>query len=128
MDIASFVATVTDPNLRREIFMNMDEVTIASLPPNLMAEARGVHDAMLRDQERRHQQALNQAHRMDAVMGRGGLYSRDMLGGGDEFAGFDPLGHRRLEMGRGADRHGAARERTLEESINIRLKQVALEC
>jgi hypothetical protein len=44
MDTASFVATVTDPTLRREIFMNMDEATIASLPPALMAEARNVHN------------------------------------------------------------------------------------
>ena len=44
MDIASFIATVTDPNLRREIFMNMDEATLATLPPNLMAEARRVQD------------------------------------------------------------------------------------
>jgi hypothetical protein len=42
MDLASFIATVTDPNLRREIFANMDEATIATLPPNLMAEARNL--------------------------------------------------------------------------------------
>lgn len=44
MDIASFIATVNDPSLRREIFMNMDEATLNSLPPNLMAEARRVQD------------------------------------------------------------------------------------
>lgn len=44
MDLASFIATVTDPALRREIFTNMDEATIATLPPNLMAEARQSHD------------------------------------------------------------------------------------
>ena len=42
--MASFIATVTDPNLRREIFMGMDEAAIANLPPNLMAEARNIHD------------------------------------------------------------------------------------
>jgi hypothetical protein len=42
MDIASFIATVTDPALRREIFMNMDEGTLNTLPPNLLAEARRV--------------------------------------------------------------------------------------
>ena len=42
MDLASFVATVTDVSLRREIFMNMDEPTVAALPPHLMAEARQV--------------------------------------------------------------------------------------
>jgi hypothetical protein len=46
MDIASFIATVTDPALRREIFMNMDEATLATLPPNLMAEARRVQDQL----------------------------------------------------------------------------------
>lgn len=51
MDIASFIATVTDPNLRREIFMNMDEATLNTLPPNLMAEARGVQNH-LRDRMR----------------------------------------------------------------------------
>jgi hypothetical protein len=44
MDVASFIATVTDPALRREIFMNMDEATMATLPPNLMAEARRIRD------------------------------------------------------------------------------------
>lgn len=42
--MASFIATVTDPSLRREIFMGMDEAAIANLPPNLMAEARGIND------------------------------------------------------------------------------------
>lgn len=32
MDYASFIATVIDPSLRREIFMNMDEATLQSLP------------------------------------------------------------------------------------------------
>jgi len=40
MDIASFIASVVDPSLRREIFINMDENVIQTLPPNLMAEAR----------------------------------------------------------------------------------------
>jgi hypothetical protein len=40
MDIASFIATVTDPTLRQEIFAGMDEAAIAALPPILMAEAR----------------------------------------------------------------------------------------
>ena len=42
MDIASFIATVTDPSLRREIFSNMDEATINSLPSNLLAEYRQI--------------------------------------------------------------------------------------
>lgn len=52
MDLASFIATVTDPNLRREIFANMDEATIASLPPNLMAEARRSHDQIRYERSR----------------------------------------------------------------------------
>ena len=44
MDIASFIATVVDPALRREIFSNMDEATVATLPHNLMAEARRVQE------------------------------------------------------------------------------------
>ena len=52
MDLASFIATVTDPNLRRDIFMNMDEGTLASLPPNLMAEARRVQDQLRNERVR----------------------------------------------------------------------------
>jgi len=52
MDVASFVATVTDPNLRREIFLGMDEAVIATLPPNLMAEARRVQDHIRMDRQR----------------------------------------------------------------------------
>lgn len=44
MDLASFIATVTDPRLRQEILAGLDEATIATLPPNLMAEARRLHD------------------------------------------------------------------------------------
>lgn len=58
MDVASFVATVTDVNLRREIFMNMDEATLATLPPNLMAEARNVQNYIRQDRDRRQLQAL----------------------------------------------------------------------
>lgn len=52
MDIASFIATVVDPALRREIFSNMDEATVATLPPNLMAEARRVHEQIRNDRNR----------------------------------------------------------------------------
>lgn len=44
MDLASFIATVTDPNLRRDIFSNMDDATINSLPANLLAEYRQMQD------------------------------------------------------------------------------------
>ena len=52
MDVASFLATVTDQTLRREIFMNMDEATVNSLPPLLMAEARRVQDYIRNDRQR----------------------------------------------------------------------------
>lgn len=52
MDVASFVATVTDPRLRQEIFSNMDEATLATLPPHLMAEARRNNDHMRYDRGR----------------------------------------------------------------------------
>ncbi len=52
MDIASFIATVVDPALRREIFSNMDEATVATLPPNLMAEARRVQEQMRNERHR----------------------------------------------------------------------------
>ena len=44
MDVASFIASVTDPRLRQEIFAGLDEATIATLPPNLLAEARMMGD------------------------------------------------------------------------------------
>ena len=56
MDIASFVATVIDPSLRREIFANMDEATVAQLPANLQAEARRVHEHIRAERQRREAQ------------------------------------------------------------------------
>ena len=82
MDIASFIATVTDPALRREIFAGMDEVTMQSLPPNLMAEARRIHegirgerrlrenyDAMERLAARAHHHFGNPRDGMDGLFG-----------------------------------------------------------
>ena len=51
MDIASFIATVTDQRLRREILAGLDEVTLATLPPNLLAEARNIGDQLRRERE-----------------------------------------------------------------------------
>jgi hypothetical protein len=68
MDIASFIATVTDPNLRREIFMNMDEATIASLPPNLMAEARRMHDQLRFERGRARESLDNIDRRVRGLM------------------------------------------------------------
>lgn len=44
MDIASFIASVTDPRLRQEIFAGLDEGTMATLPANLLAEARVMNE------------------------------------------------------------------------------------
>lgn len=118
MDVASFVATVTDVQLRREIFMNMDEATINTLPPHLMAEARGVHDFVRQDRERRvreqerllalQQQADQRMHGMDAIFGGGRRHDQRAR---EEAAAV-----------------GQRREKQLEEIINFRQKQISDEC
>lgn len=65
MDIASFIATVTEPGLRRDIFAGMDEGTISTLPPNLMAEARRVHEN-LRGERVRQRENLDAMERLAA--------------------------------------------------------------
>jgi len=86
MDIASFVATVTDQNLRREIFMGMDEATITALPPNLMAEARQVQDYIRMDRDRRQREGHDRARILQQMgMGHHGQFDMDpanaVLGG-----------------------------------------------
>jgi hypothetical protein len=44
MDTASFIASVSDPRLRTEILAGLDDATIATLPANLIAEARRAGD------------------------------------------------------------------------------------
>ncbi len=68
MDLASFIATVTDPNLRREIFANMDETTMATLPPNLMAEARRFQESMRFDRGRARESIENIDRRVRGLM------------------------------------------------------------
>lgn len=46
MDLASFIASVTDPRIRQEIFATLDETAMATLPPNLLAEARMINERM----------------------------------------------------------------------------------
>ena len=48
MDVASVIATVTDPDLRREMLGNLDDAQLDSLPANLRAEA-----VALREEQRR---------------------------------------------------------------------------
>jgi len=59
MDIASFIATVTDPRLRLEIMAGLDEATIATLPPNLYAEAQRMND-QIREERNRARNLLEQ--------------------------------------------------------------------
>jgi hypothetical protein len=86
MDVASFLATVTDQTLRREIFMNMDEATVATLPPLLMAEARRVQEYIRNDRQRMRDQFHDRA--------------RNIMGGADEEdmgLGVGMFGRRRRE-------------------------------
>lgn len=119
MDVASFLATVTDQTLRREIFMNMDEATVNTLPPLLMAEARRVQDYIRNDRQRMRDQFQERA--------------RNIIGGAEE----DELGlgvagmfgrRRREEIERLArQQQQQNHERTIEEIVNLRLRQISAE-
>jgi hypothetical protein len=116
MDIATFIATVTDRNLRREIFMNMDEATLASLPPPLMAEGRQIREYIANDRARREAQMIER-ERLEAAMGAaGGIFGRGAYRDRRE----------REELEREMQRQGRAPpgERTIEEVVNLR--QIAL--
>lgn len=101
MDIASFIATVVDPSLRREVFANMNEAQVAALPPNLMAEARRVHEHIRAERQRREQRdpaelqdrahaMLEQMRRMgeglEQFRHRGGEREREFLRGAVRYA------------------------------------------
>lgn len=45
MDVASIIATVSDPVLRQEMMLGLEEAQIATLPPNLRAEATQAREA-----------------------------------------------------------------------------------
>lgn len=91
MDIASFIATVTDRRLRTEILAGLDEATLATLPPNLLAEARQIGDQLRRDRQQR------EAERQAQYNVHGGLRNiqdqirrlENRMRGGDE---ADPYG------------------------------------
>ena len=40
LDNANFIASITDPQIRRDILENMQDEELALLPPNLIGEAR----------------------------------------------------------------------------------------
>ena len=110
--MASFIATVTDPSLRREIFMGMDEAAIANLPPNLMAEARGINDY-------RRQRDVERARLMqDMAANHGGIG-----------AGYDQFGQRNRQRPEVQQRvvAGQRGEKTLDNIVNTRQKQLASE-
>ena len=51
MDVASVIATVQDPDLRREMLGNLDEAQLDSLPSNSRAEAMALRDEQRRQTE-----------------------------------------------------------------------------
>jgi hypothetical protein len=112
MDIASFIATVTDRNLRREIFMNMDEATLNTLPPALMAEARQVRDYLAQDRQRMRELQERARQHIDHIDHH--IPDRGLFGG-----------HRNRREREELERQAAAmnrQEMTLEEMVNLRLR------
>jgi len=67
MDIASFIVSVTDMRLRREIIAGLDEATIQTLPANLLAEARQVGDALRRERQQQEQERERMQNRYQAM-------------------------------------------------------------
>lgn len=69
MDTASFLASLTDQNLRREILITMDEQTMQTLPEHVQAEGRRYQ----RELQRRHQRREHNPERMfRRMLGRAG--------------------------------------------------------
>ena len=85
MDTASFLATLTDENLRREILAGMDEQTLLTLPPRIQSEARRSQREILRRHYRREQE--DPARILRRIMERSGdnrASSRDARGNQDK--------------------------------------------
>ena len=70
MDTASFLASLTDENLRREILMGMDEQTLATLPEHVQAEGRRYQRELQRRQFRRDHDPQRMFRRMMERHGR----------------------------------------------------------
>ena len=85
--------------------MNMDEPTIAALPPNLMAEARRVHEYIRNDRQR------------DQLQER----QRNIFPGEDELGGYIGGRRRREELERLARAGQNPLEKTIEEVVNTRM-------
>lgn len=91
MDTASFFATLTDENLRREILIGMDDQTLSTLPPRIQSEARRYQREILRRQYRREQE--DPARILRSIMERSAenrANSRDVRGGQDRSSKLSP--------------------------------------
>lgn len=122
MDLATLLATVTDVSLRREIFMNMNEATIAGLPAPLMAEARRIHEYINNDRAR-----IRQAARgiIDPMMGGGHHAHLDDGAGGLGMGMFGNARRRAREEIEQREREMRQQaEKSLEEIVNYREKQL----
>ncbi|CDW76386.1 ubiquitin-protein ligase [Stylonychia lemnae] len=123
MDLASFIASVVDPSLRREIFINMDESVIATLPPNLMAEARQFQ-SQVRNERGRFIDVLENVDRLRGLMGRQEPHYRlqdDMDDGG--FGAI--FGRRAPGQGREEQKQPpSVGGKTLEEAVTTRHQQL----
>jgi len=94
MDTASFLATITDENLRRDILIGLDENTVATLPPRIQTEARRFQRDLHRRQFRREREEDN----------AGRLYRRALEGNRGEFM-------REMRHGRPGDNQNQQNER-----------------
>ena len=70
MDTASFLASLTDESLRREILIGMDEPTMATLPEHVQAEGRRYQRELQRRQFRRDNDPQRLLRRMMERQGR----------------------------------------------------------
>lgn len=122
MDVASFIATVTDPNLRREIFANMDEATLNSLPPQLLAESRVLHDQMRNERQRARERMFEDALRRGPPRGMDDMDPNDR----DLFNMFGAYGR-----GPGYHRHqdppAHSQDLRLDVAVNAQMKELAEE-
>lgn len=125
MDIASFIATVVDPALRREIFSNMDEATVATLPPNLMAEARRVHEQIRNERNRFRDNFENVDRRVRGLIEQlDPRYAGGQRGDRDEFGGIFGRGRPGGARGEEEKKQPQIGGKPLEEVVLIRHQQL----
>ena len=78
MDNASFLASLA-PNLRQEILLSADDAFIASLPPNLIAEANVLRERVASQARRRAEEANAAAAAAGVAPARGGIAAGSRL-------------------------------------------------